>query len=215
MPIEDNEMMRMVLVEEVTIHAEMALFHYEYLEAYLADVEQRQRREVWAHLQAFLMHTGLISKLANPPSSAAAVRGNLVCRLFGIEGGSSIFDRAGRNNVEHFDERLDLWLNDTSRCLLEIVLPDEASFQYFTARRPLARQPKIRRVLLLDTMTFISEGRTGPERTDLIALRNEVERIRSEGISRLHQMASNPSRRVVVVSPRVGLAGSAPKVTQE
>lgn len=214
MNLTNNEMAKRVLVEEVSYQASMALPHYELAESYLNNFETRQNRAVWAHIQAFLMHAGVISKLAHPPRQAAQ-RGDLVRRLLEIEEASPIFDRNGRNNVEHLDERLDLWLSDTSRPLLEIVLANEAGLEFLTAERPLASQPRIRRVLLLDSMTFISEGRHGPERTDLKALKEEVVRIGKLASSLLDQMDNNPQRRVFVVQPGIGVVGSKPTFDQE
>jgi len=61
MPI--SQFKKNVLVEEVLIQAALAMEHFDAAETRLADEEFRQSRLVWAHIQGFLAHAAMISKM--------------------------------------------------------------------------------------------------------------------------------------------------------
>src|SRR5687768_723951 len=98
--------------EEVWIHATASLGAYRALQGLLANEDTRQMRIVWVALQGFLTHAGMVSKLLFPPASnkLAKERGEALCAHIGVTETSPLADRAGRNSIEHLDERMDNWL---------------------------------------------------------------------------------------------------------
>lgn len=175
----NNPFAERILIEEITYQSMMADGHFDTFTHYIQSSKERQNRLVWAHLQSFLMHCGMVSKFAKPPrgNEFSTQRGQAVCDLFELADESPIFDRSARNNLEHFDERLDDWLQTTSQAILEIVLPTEAGFEYIKDGK------FIRRVFIIETMTYVSQGREDQiERTDLQALHDEIIRIRDLGL---------------------------------
>ena len=178
----DNIFAERVLIEEVTYNCMMADGQFDSFLSYLKQSEERQNRLVWAHLQSFLMHSGMVSKFAKPLSKVkfAKQRGEEVQRLFDIAADSPIFCRSARNNLEHFDERLDSWLQTESKAILECVFETQADFDY------LKRDKFIRRVLILDSLTYFSHGKNGElGKMELLSLHKEILRIRDIGTNLL------------------------------
>lgn len=166
---------RYVLVEEVLVQCILAIENFAAASSLLEDPKSRQTRFVWAHIHSFLAHTAMVSKMVASPnekSDTAKARCRELQSALAIDQSSPILDRKARNNVEHLDERLEQWLNDTSEKLLEAVFPDRASFNF------LSGSWHVRRVLIHDKMIFITQGQQGIEETELRSLADEVQAIR-------------------------------------
>ncbi|WP_156383956.1 hypothetical protein [Methylobacterium sp. Leaf456] len=179
-----NPFKRNVLVEEILIQCALAEQHYGAVSALLADFDTRQSRYVWAHIHAFLTHMAMVSKMVSSPnahrSPTARARGEALVSALNIDSSSVIFDRNARNNVEHLDERLDLWIESDSHTLLEVVLDNRSAFDFMTESRPMPGSTAfVRRVLIQDAMIFITQGRSGFEEIDLKAAASEISDLKS------------------------------------
>jgi hypothetical protein len=168
-----------VLIEEVLIQCVLALNHFNEARHLLADPNARQSRFVWAHLHAFLAQAALVSKMIAPLSkrSASKARSSELRLTLKIDDSSPVVDRAARNNVEHFDERLDLWLEHEGGSLLECVFDERSGFDFLFRD---GRKPFVRRVLILEEMVLVTQGPKRIEETNLGAISDEIERIGQE-----------------------------------
>lgn len=145
-------------MHELMMHGLGVSRDFEQLQAALADPETRQTRIVWFHLTGFLSHAAMISKYLSPinPSGVKQVRMNALRSKLSVDDSSDILPRNARDNVEHFDERIDNWVGQEGQTILEIVLDDRSGYQYLRAD-----QKRLKRVLLEKEMIFISENRDG------------------------------------------------------
>ena len=162
-------------MHEICMHSLGAHREYLHLEAALHDDRTRQTRIVWFHLTSFLSHSAMISKYLSPisKSDAAAARKQALQDRLGVDGASDVLPRDTRDNIEHFDERLDNWVGGNNQEILEIVLPKRADYNYLKVD-----QKRVKRVLILDEMAFISEKRDESKfQLDLAPLQAEVEQI--------------------------------------
>lgn len=66
--------------------------------------------EIWSALQLILVAAGNISKILWPVRSKSAVRGELLRGLLSVDDSSPLYDRTFRNHFEHYDERIEDWL---------------------------------------------------------------------------------------------------------
>jgi len=88
---------------------------------------------------------------------------------------SDVLPRDTRDNIEHFDERIDNWVGSDGR-ILEVVLANRSGYDFL---RPDEKQ--IKRVLLQEELIFISEKRDGNKfELELRPLFEEVKRIGNE-----------------------------------
>jgi hypothetical protein len=162
-------------MHEICMHRLGAHREYLQLEATLGDERTRQTRIVWFHLTSFLSNAAMISKYLSPisKSDVATARKQALRDRLGVDGASEVLPRDTRDNVEHFDERLDNWVGGNNQEILEIVLPNRAGYDHLKVD-----QKRVKRVLLLDEMAFISEKRDESKfQLDLVPLHMEVERI--------------------------------------
>jgi len=162
-------------MHEICMHSLGAHIEYRQLVERLIDDSTRQTRLVWFHLTSFLSHSAMISKYLSPISKGAVpgLRKQALRDLLGVDANSEVLPRDARDNVEHFDERIDNWVGGENQNILEIVLPDRASYDYLRAA-----EKRIKRVLILDEMAFISERRDKSKfQLELLPLHEEVDRI--------------------------------------
>jgi len=120
----------------------------------------------------------MISKYLSPISNneISVARKNALRELLGVSSESEVLPRDTRDNVEHFDERIDNWVGSENQNLLEIVLPDRDGYDYM--RVP---EKRVRRVLILDELVFVSEKKDGSKfDLSLRPLHEEVQRIAAE-----------------------------------
>lgn len=175
MPIQLNDYEITWYMHEICMHSLGAHQEYLLLEAALRDEQTRQTRLVWFHLTAFLSHAAMISKYLSPisKSDVAVSRKQALRDYLGVVSASEVLPRDTRDNVEHFDERLDNWVGGDNQAILEIVLPDRAGYNYLQVD-----SKRVKRVIIQEEMSFISEKRDKSKfQLDLIPLRVEVERI--------------------------------------
>lgn len=141
-------------MHEICMHSMGAKIEFDRLASTLAAPDMRQSRLVWFHLTSFLSHSAMISKYLSPISKCeiAILRKQALRVCLRVDGDSEVLQRDARDNIEHFDERLDNWVDGDNQNILEIVLPDHASYDYlrFVEKR-------VKRVLIQDVMVFISE----------------------------------------------------------
>lgn len=190
MALNIDPLKRHALLEEVFLQCVISLGHYQEAALLLQNLESRQSRFVWAHLHAFLSHSSMVSKLLNSPSKSpkAIERSKFLSELLGVPSASVIFERGARNNVEHQDERLDLWIEQDGGMLVEMVFESRDGFEFLIKPRPLdAREKFIRRALILDEMVFVSQGKEGVEFTELTPLAGEIDRIASAAEAKMNE----------------------------
>lgn len=73
-----------------------------------------------------------------------------------VENKSPLLPRTARDNLEHFDERIDNWVARNKDKVLEMVFDDRDGFNFI-----IDDKAAIRRVLIANEMVFISEDRRG------------------------------------------------------
>ena len=84
--------------------------------------------------------------------------------------------RDTRDNVEHFDERIDNWVGGENQNLLEIVLPGRDGYNFMHVS-----EKRVKRVLILNELVFVSEKKDGSKfDLSLRPLHEEVQRIAAE-----------------------------------
>jgi hypothetical protein len=80
-------------------------------------ISARTSSEVFAHVQAFMTASGLVSKILFPGQvhgdaafkQACQQRGEALCSLLTIDAASPLADRTLRDSLEHMDERMQEW----------------------------------------------------------------------------------------------------------
>ena len=159
MSIEISPAHRNLLVEEVLVQAHLAIEAYIRLRKTVANAETRQRREVWAFIQSALSHTAMMSKYMDPPkkSQLSKARAKALKELLVVDKTSPVLSRKARNNVEHLDERLALWLSAGEKPIDEFVFVSRKDSDYLIPPEAGERRRFVKRVYLIDEDTFMSE----------------------------------------------------------
>lgn len=167
--------------DEIQMYAASALSSYGLLCDRLANPETRQRRDVWFALVALLTHVAMISKFLAPIKASASERGVELRAHLGVPNDSPILPRAARDNLEHFDERVDGWVERNETRVLEMVFKNRKGFE-FLSEHPRA----IRRVLIADEMVFISEDRNGtPVEIPLVPIYEAIQTLNATCLHKL------------------------------
>ncbi len=151
-------------MQEIQMHCYGACNEYGHMTNVLIGQETQQTRLVWFHLSAFLSHAAMISKYlwpspsgkSTPTGHIAKLRAEKLRDLLHISDHLDVLNRNARNNVEHFDERIDNWVKNDSQNILEIVFPNRDSYE-----QSYEEKWRIKRVLLLKELVFISENQDG------------------------------------------------------
>lgn len=165
-------------MQEISMHRLGAEIDFKHFLQAVKNEEIRQTRIVWFHLTSFLSHAAMISKLVSPisPRGVKIERMNLLQEALNIESNSEVLPRNARDNVEHFDERIDNWIGSDSSSLLEIVFPNRAGYDFMNVD-----EKRVKRILLLDELIFISETKNADKfELKLQPLFDEVKRIGDE-----------------------------------
>ena len=165
-------------MQEISMHGLGAEIDFKHFLQAVKNEETRQTRTVWFHLTSFLSHAAMISKLVSPisPRGVKIERMNLLQEALNIESNSEVLPRNARDNVEHFDERIDNWIGADSSTLLEVVFPNRTGYDFMNVD-----EKRVKRILLLDELIFISETRNADKfELKLQPLFDEVKRIRDE-----------------------------------
>jgi hypothetical protein len=170
-----NERQLYVYVDEILLHAQLAYSNYITFRNLVGDPHARQRREAWMFMQSFLSHLGMVSKLLFAPSARTAESRARAAELrvcLGVTVDSALNDRDARNAVEHLDERLDYWLSQEDKGILESVFESRTEFAFLDPNRYV-----IRRVYLVEEDAFISQGPDGHREAPFGVLVEELSRV--------------------------------------
>jgi hypothetical protein len=164
-------------MQELSMHGLGAEIDFNNLFQALANNETRQTRNVWFHLSSFLSHAAMISKYLSPinPCGIKKDRMKLLREKLNVSDDSGVLPRDARDNVEHFDERIDNWVGGDGT-ILEIVLDNRSGFDYLRGN-----EKHVKRVILQEELIFVSEKRDGSKfELELRPLFNEIKRIEEE-----------------------------------
>ena len=164
-------------MQELGMHGFGAEIDYSNLLQALGNPDTRQTRVVWFHLTSFLSHAAMVSKYVSPinPKGFKKDRMGLLRDKLNITDASKVLPRDARDNVEHFDERIDNWVGSQST-ILEVVFENRAGYEFIQND-----EKRIKRILLQEELIFISEKRDGSKfELELQPLFEEVKRIGNE-----------------------------------
>lgn len=166
-------------MQELSMHGLGAEIDFANLLQSLSNPDTRQTRIVWFHLTSFLAHAAMISKYISPIKPKGGVkeeRMRILREKLKIKVDSDILPRDARDNVEHFDERIDNWVGNDSNSILEIVLDDRAGYTFLGVNKK-----RVKRIILQKELIFISEKKDGSKfELELLPLFQEVKRIGDE-----------------------------------
>jgi hypothetical protein len=175
MPIELDGLEITWYMQEISMHGLGADIEFDHLISVIGNPVTCQTRQVWFHLTSFLSHAAMISKYLSPISkkTPAVERAKALRKILGVSDSSVVLSRDSRDNVEHFDERIDNWIGTGNRNILELVLPDRAGYTFLRVDKK-----RVKRVLILDELVFISEKKDATKfELPLYPLHQEVIRI--------------------------------------
>ncbi|MCG7981855.1 MAG: hypothetical protein JAY90_03780 [Candidatus Thiodiazotropha lotti] len=163
-------------MQELSMHGFGAETDFRNLEAALANPETRQTRLIWFYLSSFLSHAAMVSKYLDPIrlNDLKRERKDVLRDRLEVTEHSNVLPRDARDNIEHFDERIDNWIGrgDT---ILEIVLDDRVDYDHLSVV-----ENRVKRVLIEDGLIFISEKRDQTKfELELEPLYEEIQRIRN------------------------------------
>jgi len=164
-------------MQEIAMHGLGAKIDFSNLLEVINNPNTRQTRIVWFHLTSFLAHAAMISKYLSPISSGNTQkeRKKQLRKKLNISDNSDVFPRDARDNVEHFDERIDNWVG-SEKTILEMVLDDREGYNFIRINEKI-----VKRVLLQKELIFISEKRNESKfELELQPLFEEVKRIGNE-----------------------------------
>ncbi|MEA5577733.1 hypothetical protein [Anabaena sp. UHCC 0451] len=192
-------------MQEIAMHGLGAEIQFENFIQYVKNKETRQTRLVWSYLSSFLSHTAMISKFVSPTSHSDVKRRRkeALRKVLEINQASEVLSREARNNIEHFDERIDNWVEPEG--YLEVVFPDKS-----TALGFMRDGIRIKRVLALNELIFFSENKDGSKfELELIPLFKEAKRIGDKATEWLHNSSPHnfifPSDNIVIIKQRMNI----------
>jgi hypothetical protein len=91
-------------------------------------LETLDNERVWFDTQAILVAAAIVSRILFPAKKDAQARGVELRQATGTGDGSALADRKLRNHIEHFDERLDTWVAQSSGWFIDAnISPGSAS----------------------------------------------------------------------------------------
>ena len=165
-------------MEELAMHGFGAEVYFNKLTSALASQENNQSHIVWLYLSTFLAHTAMISKYLKPTGTkdngknkVAKDRAKQLKAILKINDKAKLLTRNARDNLEHFDERIDNWI-DTGKGVLQMVVDNREGYEY------LSHNKNIKRVILFKELIFVSENKDGSkEEVQLRPLFLEVQKI--------------------------------------
>jgi hypothetical protein len=74
-----------------------------------SDKRQYLFSELFRNIHSFLTHAAVVSKIFWPADRKKAERGEYLRTLFDLEDDHPLMSRSVRNDLDHFDERIDEW----------------------------------------------------------------------------------------------------------
>jgi hypothetical protein len=158
------------------MHALGAHLDYQSVVSLVKNFETRQSRLVWFHLSSFLHHAAMISKFVAPicKNEVALARGKKLREALGVHPESEVIPRDARDNIEHFDERMDKWVEDKNPTVLEIVVSHREGYDFLRVA-----DKRVKRLLIANELVFVSERRDSSKfELYLSPVYEEIERIR-------------------------------------
>ena len=161
-------------MQEISMHGLGAEIDFQNLIETLNNPEARQTRFVWFHLSSFLSHAAMVSKYLDPisPNTLKRERMNVLRERLNVTEQSKALPRDARDNVEHFDERIDNWVGGDA-AILELVLDNRAAYDYLRVPRK-----RVKRILIQEDLVFVSEKRDCTKfELELAPLYEELKRI--------------------------------------
>ena len=161
-------------MQEISMHGIAAEIDFDKLRDILQNHETRQSRFVWFYLTSFLTQAAMISKYLDPirPNELKQERMRILRHKLNVTDQSNVLPRYARDNVEHFDERIDNWIGGDGM-ILEMVLDDRAAHDFLRVS-----EKRVKRVLIQDDLIFISERRDQTKfELELLPLYAEIKRI--------------------------------------
>jgi len=96
--------------------AEIALISEIVTQAKFAEIAANQLAntsnsvEVWGSIQSILVATANVSKILWPARKQSKSRGRHLRNLLGVDDDNLLSDRTFRNHFEHYDERIEEWI---------------------------------------------------------------------------------------------------------
>ena len=124
---------------------------------------------VWSDIAAFLSHAGVMSKVLFPAPADRQDRATELRAVLGIDRLPNLEDRAGRDNIEHMDERIDNWAARDTESLVSMVFEDRAGYNYICTP-----DKAVRRALIEDERIYVSENRQAERVETQLAELHEV-----------------------------------------
>jgi hypothetical protein len=108
-----------IFVDEIIDQSVFSLIHWNYLtdiikEKLLKKVEC-DNRQIFCHIQSFLVAVANISKLLWNKKGASGYRRKELRKILRVPENSPIKDKKFRNMFEHYDERIDDWASSSKR----------------------------------------------------------------------------------------------------
>ena len=114
-----NGLHYMIFLGEIVLQTKIALRAFERLNENHNTFDQI---EVWGSVQSILVATGNVSKILWPHSKYKQ-RGETLRKLLNINDENPLSDRKFRNHFEHYDERVETWLeNQSSGCYVDLAM---------------------------------------------------------------------------------------------
>lgn len=170
-----DDLVKLSLLDEVDTQCILSLSSYDKMVEILRDHENKQSKEVWKYLQAFLAHSGILSSLIfkkGNPEKTKIVTDFLKSELE-ISEDSPIRERGGRNFLEHIEVFEIYVANRTDdRGIIQIVFDNRKGFDYLKSDRYYYK-----RTLILDEMVFAYQNQESINELELKPIANEIKRI--------------------------------------
>ena len=126
--------------------------------ALIANPDTKQSRVVWFALTSFLSNAAMISKYVDPIGNGEITqrRREALREILTINNDSDILPRSARDNIEHFDERIDNWVGSDPNTIIELVFDTREEYEYMQGRRT-----RVKRAFIVENGVFLSEDRRG------------------------------------------------------
>ncbi|WP_407353486.1 hypothetical protein [Luteimonas sp. R10] len=171
-----NNRQRFWYLDELVTQSLSAVASHATLRRYLANPETKQTLFVWTNVSAFLGHVGIISKVLYPARQSSRDRATEIKETLDLPELPNLAERAGRDNIEHIDERIDNWAAKDIGSLISMVFDDRAGYEYICTP-----DKAVRRALIESELIYISENQHGERvETSLQPLLAEIEIVRDK-----------------------------------
>jgi len=114
-----NGLHYMIFLGEIVLQAKIALRAFERLNN---NHDTFDYEDVWGAVQSILIATGNVSKILWPQSKYKE-RGEKLRTMLNISEQNPLSDRKFRNHFEHYDERVETWLEkQSSSCYVDLAM---------------------------------------------------------------------------------------------